>query len=90
MAVGDFGFIFTSNVVQHHRSGVAEFFSKAPVVLVDTHGSLVGGRGGLGCRMSSVVRSGCLEDGRLNWMAHGADYGGAVKWFPWSSVEWWC
>ncbi|PPD79756.1 hypothetical protein GOBAR_DD23330 [Gossypium barbadense] len=62
VAVGNLGFVFASNVVQHHRSGVAEFFSKAPVVLVAAHGSLVEEKVDLGCRMSSVVQPGCLED----------------------------
>ncbi|PPD72031.1 hypothetical protein GOBAR_DD31076 [Gossypium barbadense] len=72
VAVGDLGFVFALNVIQHHRSGVTKFFSKAPVLLVDVHGRLVGEMGGLGCRMSLVVRPGCLEDGRPNWVAHEA------------------
>ncbi|PPD93752.1 hypothetical protein GOBAR_DD09311 [Gossypium barbadense] len=72
MAVGDLGFIFVSNVVQHLCSWVVKFFSKVPVVLVDAHGSLVRERGGLGCRISLVVRLGCLEDVQSKQVAHGA------------------
>ncbi|PPD70620.1 hypothetical protein GOBAR_DD32502 [Gossypium barbadense] len=73
VAVGDLGFIFALNVIQHHRLGVAEFFSKAPIVLVNVHGRLVGGMRGLGCRMSLVVRPSYFEDGWPNWVAHRAD-----------------
>ncbi|PPD74891.1 hypothetical protein GOBAR_DD28187 [Gossypium barbadense] len=50
VAVGGLGFVFTLNVVQHHRLGIAEFFSKVSVVVVVVHGHLVGERGDLGCR----------------------------------------
>ncbi|PPD69809.1 hypothetical protein GOBAR_DD33319 [Gossypium barbadense] len=58
VVVGGLGFVFALNMVQHHRLGIAAFFSMVSVVMIDVHGCLVGKMSGLGCRMSEVVRQG--------------------------------
>lgn len=72
VAVGGLGFVFALNVFQHHRLGIATFFSMVSVVMIDVHGCLVGEMCSFGCQMSEVVRQGCTKGDRSKRAAHGA------------------